>query len=291
MTLPYVSCICCTYNRAPEYQHLVEEGIESFLRQDYPADRRELIIHNDCPSQVLRPQVLRLGPGFIAVHEGDGSWTYEGVGKVRVYHSPRRIGSLGEKYNFAIQQARGDLVCPWEDDDISLPWRISQGVFFLTIGADHPGHPVMYDPKNGRFLLPDDCPVKRSYWKPPQVLYSEGNNRPVWKHNVGIRHHASIFTRKAWAAAGGYPACSGAQDAIFDGMLGGSQLPAFPQGIPPLEWAYLYRWGVSPVHLSGRTPHDAFYEEVGKMPVKAGTFVLKPHWRKDYVQLCREGLQ
>ena len=36
MHMPLVSCICPTYNRPPEYQHLVEEAIESFLRQDYP---------------------------------------------------------------------------------------------------------------------------------------------------------------------------------------------------------------------------------------------------------------
>lgn len=53
-----VSCLCPTYNRAPNLLHLVEEAIESFSRQDYPD--KELIVCNDTPGQQLEfshPQV------------------------------------------------------------------------------------------------------------------------------------------------------------------------------------------------------------------------------------------
>ena len=46
---PLVSCILPTYNRPPTHQHLVEEAIESFLRQTYP--HRELIVINDSRSR------------------------------------------------------------------------------------------------------------------------------------------------------------------------------------------------------------------------------------------------
>src|SRR5690349_243347 len=46
-----VSCICATYNRPPHFQWLLEEAIESFLRQDYA--EKELIVLNDCPEQEL----------------------------------------------------------------------------------------------------------------------------------------------------------------------------------------------------------------------------------------------
>ena len=49
--VPLVSCICPTYNRPPRHQHLLEEAIASFLRQDYP--NKELIVLNDCPGQEL----------------------------------------------------------------------------------------------------------------------------------------------------------------------------------------------------------------------------------------------
>jgi len=52
MDLPLISCICPTYNRLPKYQFLLEESIESFLRQDYP--NKESIVLNDTPGQELR---------------------------------------------------------------------------------------------------------------------------------------------------------------------------------------------------------------------------------------------
>jgi hypothetical protein len=51
---PFVSCICLTYNRAPNHLHLIGEAVESYLRQTYPAGyRRQLFILNDTPGQDL----------------------------------------------------------------------------------------------------------------------------------------------------------------------------------------------------------------------------------------------
>ena len=41
--LPFVSCLCPTYRRPK----LLENSIACFLAQDYPADRRELIVLDD----------------------------------------------------------------------------------------------------------------------------------------------------------------------------------------------------------------------------------------------------
>jgi cellulose synthase/poly-beta-1,6-N-acetylglucosamine synthase-like glycosyltransferase len=60
-----VSCVCPTYNRPPHYHHLLEEAIESFLRQDYP--NKELIVLNDCPGQEL----ICDGPGVRVVNVGE----------------------------------------------------------------------------------------------------------------------------------------------------------------------------------------------------------------------------
>ena len=45
---PPVSCMCLTYGRP----HLLEEAIESFLRQDYQG-QKELIVLNDLPQEEL----------------------------------------------------------------------------------------------------------------------------------------------------------------------------------------------------------------------------------------------
>jgi glycosyltransferase involved in cell wall biosynthesis len=234
---PLVSCICPTYGRPPDYQHLVEEAIESFLRQTYP--NKELIVLNDCPGQELSCD----SPG------------------VRVVNVPERFPTLGEKYNAAIAMARGDLIAPWEDDDISLPWRLSLSVERLG-DAD--------------------------YFNPLVCWYLDGDGlhlEPVG----GYGHNLSLYTRAAFEAVDGYPLISGPQDAAMDSALR-STVHCVPEGpweweevLPRGEWYYIYRWGVSPSHLSAFTSDERdFYTEFGQRPVQPGRFVLHPHWRIDY---------
>ena len=93
-----VSCICPTFARP----HLLEEAIESFLRQDYTGPK-ELIILNDLDLQTLHirhPEILCV-------------------------NVKKRFRTLGEKYNAAFALASYDVYFPWDDDDIHLPQRIS----------------------------------------------------------------------------------------------------------------------------------------------------------------------
>lgn len=239
--LPFVSCICPTFNRAPDYLWLLGEAVESFVRQDYPEDRRELLILNDAAGQTLAC----------------------GVPGVRVINLPARCKSLGGKYNDAIGLARGSLILSWEDDDISLPNRISKSVEKI---ADAP----YWNPKGYYFLT-----------------YRDGQPQAVSvDHPIGVSHNTSAFTRSAWWHSGRYPLISGAQDAQMDRQL--SQLDgAICKPTPVEDWTYIYRWGVQPLHLSGRAPHDAFYAEVGTMEVAKGTFEIIPEWRHDYSELAR----
>lgn len=109
--LPAVSCICLTYGRPA----LLEEAIESFLRQDYPGVK-ELVVLNDLADQTLRFE-----------HP-----------EVRLVNVALRFRSVGEKRNAAVALASHDLLFPWDDDDICLPHRISFSV-------EH------FDPARGRF--------------------------------------------------------------------------------------------------------------------------------------------
>jgi glycosyltransferase involved in cell wall biosynthesis len=91
-----LAALCCTYRRP----HLLGQLIESFLRQNYPRELRELVILDDA--------------GQYENQEGDG-W--------RLVSIPRRFHSLGEKRNacaaLASPDAEGFLVA--DDDDIYLP--------------------------------------------------------------------------------------------------------------------------------------------------------------------------
>jgi glycosyltransferase involved in cell wall biosynthesis len=234
-----VSCICPTYNRPPGSQWLVEEAIESFLRQDYPD--KELIVLNDCPGQELicdAPDVL-------------------------VINLPRRFSSYGEKLNAGIALAQGSLIAPWNDDDIMLPWHLSKSIEQLA-DCDY------YNPQ--------------VYWLlDPQGLH---------KGHMGVGHMCSIFTRSAFNVVDGYPHTTGEEDQLFDHRL--KTHPQVKTARPPLssdhDWSYIYRWGVSPVHLSSRQPIEEWYARIGQLPVERGRYFLRPHWKEDYLKKTRDAM-
>lgn len=92
--LPFISCKCITYGRV----NTLEESIMSFLKQDYPPDRCELIIVNDYPLQTLvydHPQI-------------------------KIFNLEDTFSTIGDKENFAINLCKGDIISVWDDDDIAL---------------------------------------------------------------------------------------------------------------------------------------------------------------------------
>ncbi len=239
-TIMKVSCICPTYNRPPGSQWLVEEAIESFLRQDY--QDKELIVLNDCPGQELicdAPDVF-------------------------VINLPRRFRSYGEKLNAGIALAQGSIIALWNDDDIMLPWRLSKSLERLADAGYYNPH---------------------AYW----FLDSQGLHKD---HAMGVGHICSIFTRSAFDVVDGYPHTTGEEDQILDRRL--KTHPGVKQaslsGLRIDEWFYIYRWGVSPVHLSGRQPFEEWYKRIGEMPVEQGQYVLRPHWKEDYVRSTRNAI-
>ncbi len=245
-----VSCLMPTYGRCPDFQHLLEEAIESFLRQRLPAGvTAELVILNDCPSQTL-------------VCDAPG---------VRIVNQPFRLNSLGEKYNRLVELARYDTILPAEDDDVFLRHRIAQAVEKLKGGAGY------FDP-GSHWLL-----AERPAGPEGIGLFPQSNR--------GVNHNASAYTRAAWEAAGRYMPISGAQDAVMASRLYSTAIVA-PKLDPtrPDLFQYVYRWGVSPSHLSQYANPEAAYQAEAAKPHAAGTFTLRPHWRQDYEALCRSAI-
>lgn len=239
MNLPKISFVTATYGRLPEYVHLLEEALECFRRQSYPPELKEMVVLNDAGPQ----EYLCSLPG------------------VRIVNVGSRYASLGEKLNAAIQLATGDVIFPQDDDDISLPHRVSLSIEMLG-DADY------FNPK--------------SYWyMPPDKL--------VHEQMTGVAHNCSCFRKAAWTAVGGYPALSGAQDQGLDAALR-KACKVVDGPLTPEQTFFAYRWGVSPLHLSGRAPHDEFYADIGKIPLTSGRYVLRPHWRQDYQALIAEAL-
>ena len=88
--------------------------MESFLRQDHPD--KELLILNDTPGQKL-----------VFEHP-----------QVRIFNAQRRFPDLSAKIQYMIDRAAGDVFCRWDDDDLSLPWRLSYSLERLVGSSGGP---------------------------------------------------------------------------------------------------------------------------------------------------------
>ena len=229
-----VSCVCITYGR----HHLLEEAIESFLRQDYN-EEKELIVVNDLVDSNL----------FFSHPE------------IKIFNVHERFKSLGSKRNFAIRRTSGSVIFPWDDDDISLPHRISFSLEQI---------------ENKHFFK-----AKRFWRMDRYALRGPHSN---------IAHAQSAYTRKLYDMVGGYSNMGSGEDQVFENKV--NDLGYFNmQDLPDDKLYYIIRWGFYP-HLStfawGKGEKE-FHEAVMKRKCPA-SYVLSPHWEKDYVEMVHDKL-
>jgi glycosyltransferase involved in cell wall biosynthesis len=235
MNKPLVSCLCATYAKYPNYGKTVGEAVESFLRQDY--ESKELIILNDCPQQELYTSA-----------------------PVRLINLPERCPSMGDKFNLMAEIADGELLMSWDDDDLALPHRISQGV--ERIGDSH-------------------------YWNPQRSWYRDANGL-YYNHYHGYCHNAGIFRKDALKQAGGYESRTECYDGVMDGRL--KKLGPLPPSLTddPSDWSYIYQWcGQSNFHVSAYPDMDKAYQDYGTKSHVEGRFEVISAWQHDYVEMCR----
>ena len=167
---PLISCIMPTYNRR-EY---VPRAIGCFLRQDYT--NLELIVADDGNDAVadLMPDDRR----------------------VRYFRLPRKL-TIGAKRNFACDQAGGEIIVHWDDDDWYPANRVSRQMDAMTAsGADISGTSRVYYRETGggkAFLYQYDggarpwvagntLAYRRNFWQRnrfPDVQVAE-DSRFIW---------------------------------------------------------------------------------------------------------------
>lgn len=85
-----------------------------WLSQDYKGPT-ELVIFNTAPEPLKLGNALAEMPNVISVHAPTNS-------------TGASWSSLGEVRNAALEHATGDLYSCWDDDDLFLPFHLSQGV-------------------------------------------------------------------------------------------------------------------------------------------------------------------
>jgi glycosyltransferase involved in cell wall biosynthesis len=235
-----VSCLCPTFNRIPQYTNLVEEAIESFLRQNY--DHRELILCNDQPRQQL-----------IFNHP-----------KVKVINCPERFPTFARKIDFMISQAQGQYLCRWDDDDISLPHRLTYSMNMLMNRADN---------------------SRAKEWRCENHIYAPKGGFPVIDYSHGNTHLTAVWNRDLLPEinAGLYPwQWAGGEDQQFNKLLRLAGYTGTGQMLPDEDVFYIYRWGVGQ-HWSGPGGDlQAVYDRRGEDYVPPGVFQIFPRWYQDY---------
>lgn len=235
---PKISCYCCTYGR----NNLLEEAIYSFLMQNY--QNKELVIVNDHPEQKL-----------IFEHP-----------QVKIFNTESRILPLGKKYNFAAYNCSGNILMPWDDDDIYLPWRMEVSLKYIKKGIFH---------TNQAFFEPSFKDLKLS--------------TNLFQCNLAVR-------KKHFIAVKGYPETEASTlDVEFISKLKKLNGGNISQKIPIQDLFYVYRWGsTNNWHHSAikeKTPElvrENIDKQLKQKQITKGEIKLKPHWKYDYTKACQE---
>jgi glycosyltransferase involved in cell wall biosynthesis len=240
-----ISCICLTYGRV----NLLEEALQSFLKQDYPQDRCELLIVNDYALQTL-----------IYDHPN-----------VRIINLTVPFGTIGEKVQYAIDQAKFDIIATWDDDDVALPNHLRNIDKLFTEGTY-----VLHWAKGG-------------FWNEPS-LTAIG-----WLGNSGV-----IYSKEAIKAIGGVPVENAGYDTTMVDRIHSLGIERTIFATPPdEETSWYYRWGfitrdcyhqsgmgtddaVKPNILVRHAQHIESLRSVGMIPT--GDIILRPQWLYDYEQ-------
>lgn len=189
---------------------------------------------------------------------------------VRVINWAKRFPTLTDKLNAMIEKANGDVLCRWDDDDINLPHRLEYSVKRLAMHSDK----LEWRATN--------------YWYAPVSGGYHYTNKPGNTHCMALWHR-DILNHMEWK--GLYPPkMSGWEDQEFNRAADATGFTS-PQEVPPEDIFYIYRWGSSPVHLSGHGGGDKkmqeFYNQIGTRKVRHGVFDIEPFWAHDYTTLAK----
>lgn len=275
--VPFVTALCPTY-RHPD---LLANSLALWLAQDYPLDRRELVILDDGQSFDNQNVYDLHAPSS---HPG---W--------RLHSAPQRLPSLPDKYNVLLRLARPEteIFLVWEDDDYYSHSYCSQHVNVLlgkpqidgyTNGfARYSRQPCEFS-KPSRVLSDYAWEDRRFEWdcQPSEISalqdMVESHTCRCWEirkapqeEAAGGRFHSSMaFTADLIRRIGGWPMTHRAD---FDQQLL-NLLSKEAVGIAdpwdPANPSYVYGWQTGSAHCQStmRSPSDETWYARGEQAYK-----------------------
>lgn len=240
---PFISCKCITYGRV----ETLEESVESFLKQDYPADKCELIIVNDYPYQKL-----------IFDHP-----------QVKIVNLPQTYTIIGDKENYATELCQGDIVCQWDDDDLAMPWHLKNVAKYMTedINILHWNPGVFY---NGSGIT-DITWIGNS-----GIVFRKSAWRAIGGHPKENAGYDMTFIERLHKYGGKLFARPPKNEASWFYMWGGRSYHMSGQG---------HDGPGKPTAVQRHSTHVDGLRRQGKIPT--GDVKLIPKWKQDYVKMLR----
>ncbi len=242
--LPFISCKCITYGRVDT----LEEALHSFLIQDYPADRCELIIVNDYPEQKL---------------------TFEHP-QVTIYNLDSTFSLIGEKENYAIERCKGELIAVWDDDDVAMSNHLQNIAKHWQPDTNiiHWHTAVFYNEP----YITSISPVGNS-----GIVYSKDVWERIGRSPLENAGGDMTLTNKIHALGGVVTAQMPKEEASWFYMWGGRGYHQSGQGTDD---------GTRPNIIQRHSAHIEQLRKAGKIPT--GDVHLKPAWKKDYAKMLKE---
>jgi len=243
-SLPFISCKCITYGRVS----MLEESVESFLKQDYPADKCELIIVNDYPLQTLvfnHPQV-------------------------KIVNLVKTFETIGEKENYATELCQGEIICQWDDDDVALPNHLQNVAKYMTDNVNilHWEIGVLCHStgiENIGWIGNSGIVFRKSAWKAIGGHPLENAGYDMTFIETLHKHGGRIFAKPP------------KEEASWFYMWGGRGYHMSGEGTDHPG---------KPNAIQRHSNHIESQRLMGKIPI--GEVIINPIWKVDYVQMLKD---
>lgn len=243
-SLPFISCKCITYGRVDT----LEEALYSFLIQDYPKDKCELVIVNDYPEQKLvydHPQVT-------------------------IYNLDSTFPLIGEKENYAIERCKGELIAVWDDDDVAMSNHLQ------NIAKHWQADTNIIHWETGVFYNEPSITAIRGIGN-SGIVYSKDVWEKIGKSPLENAGGDMTLVTKIHRLGGVVNAKMPEEEASWFYMWGGRGYHQSGQGTDD---------GSRPNIIQRHSAHIEKLRRQGVIPT--GEIQLMPKWKKDYAQMLKD---
>ena len=180
--------------------------------------------------------------------------------EITLVNHPERFESIGLKRNAATELSSGDIIFPWDDDDICLPWRISKTLEKMK---------------------------DLTYFKPSNLWWWDEGTKSVSHFEKMMAHAMCAYHRDLFDRLEGYTDFNSGEDQEFENRIAASH--RWVAALELEEIFYIYRMeGPDTYHLSDSTYGGGLddAEAYVAKSIEPGTYEITPSWSHPFAEIC-----